>query len=110
MDVEFAVLVRDWHDFYALVGVAIATLVGRMFVAASIRTTIFSEKAREPMKVFITPTLVHFSIALLICILADHADPNLDDARGLGRMRRPRRFDLFGTVLDSNFPPLRFRD
>lgn len=110
MDAELAVLLRNWHDFYALVGAAVATLVGRMFVAASIGANLFNEKAREPMKAFIISTLLHFSIALLICILTDHSDPNPDNARGLGRMRRPRRFDLFGTDLDSNFQPLRFRD
>jgi len=70
MDSELASLVRDWHDFYALVGTAAATLVGLMFVAASIGSGIFSEKHLEPMKAFITPTVVHFSAALFICILA----------------------------------------
>jgi hypothetical protein len=70
MDAELSVLVRDWHDFYALVGTAAATLVGLMFVAASIGANIFNEKHLEPMRAFITPTVVHFSIALLICILA----------------------------------------
>jgi hypothetical protein len=41
-----------------------------MFVAASIGANIFNEKHLEPMRAFITPTVVHFSIALLICILA----------------------------------------
>jgi hypothetical protein len=70
MDAELAVLMRDWHDFYALVGTAAATLVGLMFVAASIGANIFNEKDLEPMKAFIAPAVVHFSIALLICILA----------------------------------------
>ena len=60
MDAELAVLVRDWHDFYALVGTAAATLVGLMFVAASIGDNIFDEKDLVPMKAFITPTVVHF--------------------------------------------------
>jgi hypothetical protein len=70
MDAKLASLVRDWHDFYALVGTAAATLVGLMFVAASIGAGIFNEKHLEPMKAFITPTVVHFSAALFICILA----------------------------------------
>ena len=36
-----------------------------MFVAASIGANLFSEKDLEPMNAFITPTVVHFSIALL---------------------------------------------
>jgi len=70
MDAELASLARDWHDFYALVGTAAATLVGLMFVAASIGANLFNEKHLEPMGAFITPTVFHFSIALLICILA----------------------------------------
>jgi hypothetical protein len=70
MDAQLASLVRDWHDFYSLVGTAAATLVGLMFVAASVGANIFSEKHLEPMRAFLTPTVVHFSIALLICILA----------------------------------------
>jgi hypothetical protein len=41
-----------------------------MFVAASIGANIFNEKHLESMRAFITPTVVHFSIALFICILA----------------------------------------
>jgi hypothetical protein len=70
MDAQLVSLARDWHDFYALVGTAAATLVGLMFVAASIGANIFSEKHLEPMRAFITPTVFHFSIGLLICILA----------------------------------------
>jgi hypothetical protein len=70
MNAELTILAGDWHDFYALVGSAAATVVGLMFVAASIGANIFNEKHLEPMRAFITPTVVHFSIALLICILA----------------------------------------
>jgi hypothetical protein len=70
MDAQLASLARDWHDFYALAGTAAATLVGLMFVAASIGANMFSEKHLEPMRAFFTPTVFHFSIALLICILA----------------------------------------
>jgi hypothetical protein len=70
MDAELAALARDWHDFYSLVGTAAATLVGLMFVAASIGANVFSEKHLESMRAFITPTVFHFSIARFICILA----------------------------------------
>ena len=44
MDTSFAELVEDWHDFDVLVGTAAATLVGLMFVAASIGASVFTEK------------------------------------------------------------------
>jgi hypothetical protein len=63
-------LLREWHDFYTLVGTASATLVGLMFVAASIGAHVFNEQHRAAMGAFISPTVVHFSAALFICILA----------------------------------------
>jgi len=62
-------LLHEWHDFYLLVGTASGTLVGLMFVAASIGTSIFNEKHSAPMKAFLTPTVVHFSAALFTCLL-----------------------------------------
>src|SRR5437660_3931460 len=63
-------LFEDWHDFYLLVGTAAATLVGLMFVAASIGATVFSEEHKAAMRAFISPTVVHFSAALVLCVLA----------------------------------------
>jgi len=62
-------LLRDWHDFYVLVGTAAATLVGLMFVAASIGSSIFNEEHRAPMKAFITPTVAHFAAVLFTSLL-----------------------------------------
>ena len=63
-------LVHEWHDFFLLVGTASATLVGLMFVAASIGAQVFTEKNREGMRAFISPTVVHFGAALFICMAA----------------------------------------
>ena len=61
---------HDWHDFYLLIGTASATLVGLMFVAASIGTRFFDE-AREPaVRLFLTPTVSHFSAILVTCLAA----------------------------------------
>jgi hypothetical protein len=63
-------LIPPWHDFYLLVGTASATLVGLMFVAASIGAQVFKEENRAAMEAFISPTVVHFSTVLFVCILA----------------------------------------
>ena len=52
---------RDWRDFYVMGGTAAATLVGLMFVFASIGASRFSSKYLAPMRAFITPTVVHFA-------------------------------------------------
>jgi hypothetical protein len=69
MGPSLAELLHDWHDFYVLVGTASATLVGLMFVAMSIGTSIFNEDRRAGMTAFITPTVVHFAAALFTCLL-----------------------------------------
>ena len=64
MPSALAELLHDWHDFYVLVGTASATLVGLMFVATSIGTTIFNEDHRAALETFLTPTVVHFAAVL----------------------------------------------
>jgi len=58
---------HSWHDFYLLVGTASATLVGLMFVAASIGAHIFTESNRRGTGAFISPTVVHFASTLFLC-------------------------------------------
>lgn len=68
--VSFADLLHAWHDFYALVGAASATLVGLLFVAASIGSSYFREEHRGPLGSFLTPTVAHFAAILFACLLA----------------------------------------
>jgi hypothetical protein len=63
-------IIHAWHDFHVLVGTASATLVGLMFVTGSIGAQVFTEKNRAAMRAFISPTVVHFSAILFICIVA----------------------------------------
>ena len=63
-----AELFHTWHDFYVLVGTASATLVGLMFVAASIGGSVFNETHRIALQSFISPTVVNFAAVLFICI------------------------------------------
>jgi hypothetical protein len=72
---------RDWRDFYMLSGGAAATLVGLMFVAASIASGTFARRGPAPMRVFITPTVVHFASSLFVCLISIMPSHN---ARSLG--------------------------
>ena len=69
MPPSLAELLHDWHDFYILIGTASATLVGLMFVAASIGTSVFNEEHRAPMTAFITPTVAHFAAVLFASLM-----------------------------------------
>src|SRR5437763_15174567 len=68
MHSQLGELLHNWHDFYMLLGTASATLVGLMFVAASIGVQIFTETNRPGTGAFISPTVVHFSSALFLCV------------------------------------------
>jgi hypothetical protein len=68
MQRSVAELFHTWHDFYLLVGTAAATLVGLMFVAATLGASVFSERNRVALQAFISPTVVNFAAALFVCI------------------------------------------
>ena len=59
-----------WHEFYALLGTASATLVGLLFVAATVSSGVFSSNRRAPLRVFLSATVVHFSGILAVCLIA----------------------------------------
>jgi hypothetical protein len=69
MQGSVAELFHDWHDFYLLVGTASATLVGLMFVSASIGSSVFSEAHRNALQAFLSPTVVNFAAVLFTCIV-----------------------------------------
>lgn len=69
METSVSEMLREWHDFYVLLGTASATLVGLMFIAASIGATVFSEKNRAALAAFITPTVLHFGAVLFACLV-----------------------------------------
>jgi hypothetical protein len=50
------------------VGTASATLVGLMFVSASIGSSVFSERHRIALQAFLSPTVVNFAAVLFVCI------------------------------------------
>jgi hypothetical protein len=58
-----------WHDFYALLGTAAATLVGLLFVAASVSGGVFSGTQRAPLRVFLTASVVNFGSVLAACLV-----------------------------------------
>lgn len=61
---------KEWHDFYVLLGTASATLIAAMFVVASIGGRLLSRERAPTTRLFITPTIVHLSGLLLACVVA----------------------------------------
>src|SRR5437016_14482424 len=66
-----------WHDFYVLIGTAAATLIGSMFVVASIGSSFLTEKNEPQIRAFMTPTVFYLSTVALGCALA--MVPSLDE-------------------------------
>jgi hypothetical protein len=67
--IELPQALREWHDFYVLGGTASATLIGLMFVAASVGVSYYEEKSEAGLRLFLTPTVVHFGAVLVTCLL-----------------------------------------
>ena len=65
-----------WHDFFVLLGTGAATLVGAMFVVASIGSSFLTEQSEPQIRTFMTPTVAHLATVLLGCLLA--MAPSLD--------------------------------
>ena len=69
MDGKIIELLHGWHDFYVLIGTAAGTLIGLMFVAASISASYMTEKHQAGIQSFYTPTVAHFATVLITCVV-----------------------------------------
>jgi hypothetical protein len=58
-----------WHEYYMLLGTASATLVGLLFVAATVSSGVFTSNRRAPLRLFLSATVVHFSGILAVCLI-----------------------------------------
>lgn len=73
-DIPLIAWLGRWHDFYALIGSASATLVGLMFVAVSIGAGVFTRDHQNGIRIFFSPTVFHFSAILIVCLIATLPD------------------------------------
>jgi hypothetical protein len=62
-------VLTPWHDFYALLGEASATMVGLLFVAASVGAGIFSQNHRGALRMFLSASVVQFGCILAGCLI-----------------------------------------
>jgi hypothetical protein len=60
---------RHWQEFYTLLGTASATMVGLLFVAATVGSGVFSGDRRAPLRVFLSASVVNFSSILAVCLM-----------------------------------------
>ncbi len=62
-------VLAHWHEYFTLLGTAAGTLVGLLFVAASVGTGVVSSDRRAPVRVFFSATVVHFSSVLVLSLV-----------------------------------------
>jgi hypothetical protein len=61
---------KDWHDFYLLVGTAGATLLALLFVAVSLGAGYLTEERQSATRTFMSPVVVHFSSVFFVAAIA----------------------------------------
>jgi hypothetical protein len=97
MPETFAETLRGWNNFYFMLGGAAATLIGLLFVAASLGAALVSTDTQGAINTFVTPILFYFlsvlGIASLMLVPTDSRALVAGvllcvGAYGLGRMAR----------------------
>jgi glucan phosphoethanolaminetransferase (alkaline phosphatase superfamily) len=61
---------KEWHDFYVLVGTAGATLLGLLFVAVSLGANSLTEERQSATRTFMSPVVVHFTSVFFLSAVA----------------------------------------
>jgi hypothetical protein len=61
---------RNWHDLFMLFGSASTTMIGLLFVAASVSSGVFNQAKQGALRAFLSPSVVHFSCVLTASLLA----------------------------------------
>ena len=67
---EFAGALKEWHEFYVLVGTAGATLVALLFVAVSLGAGFLTQDRAAATRAFFSPVVIHFAAVFVIAAVA----------------------------------------
>ena len=66
---------KQWHDFYTLVGTAGATLLGLLFVAISLGAGYLTEEHQLGIRTFYSPIVIHFTSVFFLSAVALFPSP-----------------------------------
>jgi hypothetical protein len=61
---------KEWRDFYVLVGTAGATFLALLFVAVSLGSGFLTEERKAPTRTFMSPVVVHFTSVFFLSAVA----------------------------------------
>jgi hypothetical protein len=68
--VQVVEALKEWHDFYVLVGTAGATLLALLFVAVSLGVGFLTEERQSATHTFMSPVVVHFTSVFFLSAVA----------------------------------------
>jgi hypothetical protein len=63
-------MLKDWHEYYALLGTAAAALLALLFVAASIGAAVLTSERAGPTRTYLSPVVFHYSNILFLSLIA----------------------------------------
>ena len=65
-------MLAQWHEFYALLGTAAATLIALLFVAVSISTSVLTSEpeSRRNTSTYLSPVVFHYANLLFLGLIA----------------------------------------
>jgi hypothetical protein len=65
-------MLAPWHEFYALLGTAAATLIALLFVAVSIATSVLTPapESRRNTSTYMSPVVFHYTNLLFLSLIA----------------------------------------
>jgi hypothetical protein len=63
---EMAQALKEWHEFYLLIGTAGATLLALLFVACSLGVGYLTEDRQAGTRMFMSPVVIHFTAVFFI--------------------------------------------
>jgi AcrR family transcriptional regulator len=102
-------MLQPWHDFYTLIGESAATLVGLMFIAASLGAGVFTHERQVGLRTFLSPTVVAFSAVLTTSLLGllPISDPRLLAAlaAGMGAVGLVYSWRVWRRMVDGGIAP-----
>jgi hypothetical protein len=61
---------KEWHDFYLLVGTAGATLLALLFVALSLGVGYLTEERQAATRTFMSPVVIHLTSVFFLSAIA----------------------------------------
>jgi hypothetical protein len=61
---------KEWHEFYVLVGTAGATLLALLFVAVSLGAGYLTQERQAATRTFMSPVVIHFTSVFFLSAVA----------------------------------------